>query len=196
MAEPTEQIEDDETPGYKPPAEKKLDEILNTDAEDESLKKYKEQLLGSDNPIGLEIFPEDPRKVIVQKLALLVDGRPDETLDLTGDLAKLKKSPIVIKEGCNYKIQIFFYVQREIVAGLKYNQRSFRAGIQVDKTNVMVGSYGPKKELQSFTTPLEEAPSGMVARGSYTVKSLFTDDDKHEHLKWEWTLDIKKDWKS
>jgi len=58
----------------------------------------------------------------------------------------------------------------------------------------MVGSYGPKAELQSYTTPKEEAPTGMIARGTYHVKSLFTDDDKVEHLKWEWKLEIKKDW--
>ena len=33
--------------GYKAPAEKSMDEILKTDQEDESLKKYKEQLLGA-----------------------------------------------------------------------------------------------------------------------------------------------------
>ena len=59
----------------------------------------------------------------------------------------------------------------------------------------MVGSYPPKKETHSYLTPLDTAPSGMVARGSYSVSSLFTDDDKHEHLKWEWAFDIKKDWK-
>ena len=58
----------------------------------------------------------------------------------------------------------------------------------------MVGSYGPKMELQSFTTPVDEAPSGMISRGTYNIKSLFTDDDKNEHLKWEWSLEIKKDW--
>jgi len=56
----------------------------------------------------------------------------------------------------------------------------------------MVGSFGPKKELQSFTAKAEQAPSGMLARGTYTIKSLFTDDDKNEHLKWEWKLEIKK----
>lgn len=65
----------------------------------------------------------------------------------------------------------------------------------VDKMTHMVGSYPPKTELQSYTTPPEDAPSGLVARGSYTVHSLFTDDDKHIHLKWEWTFEIKKDWK-
>ncbi|KAL1453221.1 hypothetical protein WDU94_007385 [Cyamophila willieti] len=58
----------------------------------------------------------------------------------------------------------------------------------------MVGSYPPSLELQSYTTPPEEAPSGMLARGVYSVHSLFTDDDKAEHLKWEWTFEIKKNW--
>lgn len=34
----------------------------------------------------------------------------------------------------------------------------------------------------------------MITRGSYSVTSLFTDDDKNEHLKWDWTFEIKKDW--
>lgn len=58
----------------------------------------------------------------------------------------------------------------------------------------MVGSYAPKNELQSYKTPPEDAPSGMVTRGKYSVHSLFTDDDNHEHLKWEWTFEIKKNW--
>lgn len=31
---------------YRPPPEKSLDELINTDKDDESLKKYKEKLLG------------------------------------------------------------------------------------------------------------------------------------------------------
>lgn len=55
--------------------------------------------------------------------------------------------------------------------------------VSVDKMTHMVGSYAPKRELQSYTTPLEDAPSGMLYRGHYTVTSLFTDDDQNEHLK-------------
>lgn len=35
--------------------------------------------------------PSDPRKVIVKKLALCVQGRDDLELDLSGDLTDLKK---------------------------------------------------------------------------------------------------------
>lgn len=63
-----------------------------------------------------------------------------------------------------------------------------------EKLTHMVGSYAPKLEMQSYSTPVDEMPSGFVARGNYTVKSLFTDDDKNEHLKWEWSFELKKDW--
>lgn len=36
----------DNNPNFKPPAEKSMREILEADAEDESLKKYKAALLG------------------------------------------------------------------------------------------------------------------------------------------------------
>lgn len=43
-------VEEDEAKvAYKPPAEKSISEILKTDEDDESLRKYKEQLLGNVN---------------------------------------------------------------------------------------------------------------------------------------------------
>lgn len=179
--------------GFKPPAPKSVNEILSADAEDESLRKYKEALLGSAMGGAVEVFPNDPRRVIVQKLSIVVQGvSPDTEIDLTLPPDELKKKVITLKEDCHYQVRIFFYVQREIVSGLKYVQQLYKTGIRVDKSTYMVGSYGPKKELQSYTTTMEQAPSGMLARGTYTVKSLFTDDDKNEHLKWEWKIEIKK----
>jgi len=181
---------------YKPPAEKKLDDILSQDKDDEALERYKAALLGdaASAGSGIVVFPDDKRIVIVQKLTLLVDGRPDLELDLTQDLAEVKKKKFVIKEGVKFKIRIDFIVQREIVTGLKYNQKTSRMGVTVDKNTLMVGSYAPKATHHSYTTPPEDAPSGMTGRGSYHVYSLFTDDDKNEHLKWEWNIEIKKDW--
>lgn len=180
---------------YKPPPEKTIEEILAADQEDESLRKYKEALLGQAQQGKIIVEPDDPRKVIVKRLALCVEGRDDVVLDLTGDLSKLKKQTFTIKEGVSYRIRIDFIVQREIVHGLKYVQKTYKLGLPVDKMTHMVGSYPPKDGLQSYTTPPEDAPAGLMTRGSYSVQSLFTDDDKHEHLKWEWTFEIKKDWK-
>lgn len=64
----------------------------------------------------------------------------------------------------------------------------------VDKSDYMVGSYGPRDTEYDYMTTVEEAPKGMIARGTYNIKSKFTDDDKNDHLSWEWSLAIKKDW--
>lgn len=78
---------DDDNPNYQAPPEKTLQEIINADNEDESLRKYKEALLGSAlTTDAIIVFEKDPRKVIVRSLALLVEGRPDLVLDLSGIL--------------------------------------------------------------------------------------------------------------
>lgn len=43
---PPEEVEHDVEANYKPPPEKSIEEILAADQEDESLRKYKETLLG------------------------------------------------------------------------------------------------------------------------------------------------------
>lgn len=72
---------------------------------------------------------------------------------------------------------------------------ALRSVSTVDKSDYMVGSYGPRPAAYDFVTTVEEAPKGLLARGNYVIKSKFTDDDKHDHLSWEWNLNIKKDWK-
>ncbi|XP_061557558.1 rho GDP-dissociation inhibitor 1 [Phyllopteryx taeniolatus] len=184
--------EPDTMVNYKPPAPKSLQEIQELDKEDESLRKYKEALLGS---TSVSADPNVPN-IQVTRMTLMCDAAPTPlVLDLTGNLANFNNNPFVLKEGVEYKIKINFKVNKEIVSGLKYIQQSFRKGIKVDKSNYMVGSYGPKpNEEYEFLTTVEEAPKGMMARGTYNIKSKFTDDDKHDHLSWEWSLTIKKDW--
>ena len=45
----------DEVTGYQPPNPKSLDEILMSDADDESLRKYKETLLGVAEPVKIDL---------------------------------------------------------------------------------------------------------------------------------------------
>jgi len=193
---PAVDVDQDDEPNYKAPPEKSIDDILEADKEDQSLQQYKATLLGSAAAgSGAVIVDEsDLRKVIVKSLTLVVEGRDDVTMDLTDNLKEVKRKSFVLKEGVKFRIRIDFNVQREIVHGLKYVQKTYRANIPVDKVTHMVGSYAPSLEAYSTLTPVEDAPSGLVKRGTYTVSSLFTDDDKTEHLKWDWTIEIKKDW--
>jgi len=184
---------DAEDEGYVAPPKKPIDDIIAADPEDESLQRYKAALLGSAGSGGIVVFPDDSRTVIVQKIWLVVEGREDQELDLSKSLKDIKKTKFTLKEGIKYRTRIQFIVQREIVTGLKYIQKTKRLGMS-DSLTHMVGSYPPKETAHTFLMPEEDVPSGAMTRGSYTVHSLFTDDDKHEHLKWEWQFEIKKDW--
>jgi len=59
--------------------------------------RYKAALLGeaAGGDQAIIVLPDDPRRVIVQKLALVVEGRPDEELDLTTGIEEIKKTVIL-----------------------------------------------------------------------------------------------------
>ncbi len=57
-----------------------------------------------------------------------------------------------------------------------------------------LGSKAPSSELQKYVGDIEQAPSGILSRGSFLVKSSITDDDKNVYAEWEWNLVIAKDW--
>jgi len=193
-----DELEASMTEGYKVGEKKTIDEYAKLDAEDDSLNRWKASLglSGSAGSIG---EPGDNRKVVILELALESTGRPDIAIDLTARdaLAQLKTRPFTIKEGAEYRMRVTFRVQHEVISGLRYLQVVKRKGIRVDKTEVMMGSYGPNTQAQpSYTKTFatEEAPAGLLARGNYQAVTKFTDDDKHEHLLFEWSFDIKKDW--
>ncbi|PRP77248.1 hypothetical protein PROFUN_13631 [Planoprotostelium fungivorum] len=194
--------EEDQTnvPDYKVSQKVTVAELLNKDTEDESLKKYKESLLGAAaskaySPAG------DPRRVVINEMRVIAEGRPGgDIVYKLGDkqaIEDMKKSPFTLKEGCKYKITIIFTVQHDIVSGLKYVNSAYRASVRVHKEETMIGSFAPQEAPYTMTFPrngFDEAPSGMLARGSYKAKSQFIDDDKENHLEYEYAFDIKKDW--
>ncbi|KAI9591060.1 immunoglobulin E-set [Syncephalis fuscata] len=183
-----------ETPGYKVGEKKTVEEYAKLDQNDESLNRWKESL-----GLGKNAGPvDDPRRVVVLSMALEVEGRPDVVVDLSSSEAieSLKKEPIVIKEGIEYRIKINFRIQHDVVSGLKYLHSVKRLGVvRLTKTEEMLGSYGPSDDAYQKKLQAEDAPSGMLGRSTYDVKSAFIDDDKTKHLEWEWKIEIRKDWK-
>ncbi|KAK6948599.1 hypothetical protein Daesc_010369 [Daldinia eschscholtzii] len=170
---------------------------FNTDANDESLQRYKQSLgLGGGKDLS---DPNDPRVCIIHSLTMESPGRDPVTIDLSapGSEATLKDRPFKIKEGCKFTMVATFKVQHEILSGLQYVQVVKRKGLKVSKDSEMLGSYAPntdKQPLYSKRFQEEEAPSGMLARGHYNATSSFVDDDKKTHLQFEWSFDITKDW--
>ncbi|KAG0134323.1 immunoglobulin E-set [Tuber indicum] len=188
------------TEGYKVGEKKSVDEYAKLDAEDESLARWKQSLgIGSGSAGGSLGDPGDPRKVVILQLCLLIGGRPDVviSLDSPAALEKLGDKPFIIKEGAEYRMKVRFRVQHEVISGLRYLQLVKRKGIKVDKSDEMMGSYGPNTSENPYyekTFSEEEAPSGMIYRGRYDAVSKFMDDDHNTHLEFKWNFDIKKSW--
>lgn len=186
----------EEESGYRPSAKKTVDEYAKLDAEDESLQKWKKSLglLGGE---PLPVDANDTRKVVILEMSLLIDGEEPIVVDLTNQktLESLSKDYFKIKERSIYKLKIKFKVQHEIVTGIKYLQAIKKAGIRVDKVEDPLGSYAPNTKEKPFyevILPETEAPSGLLARGSYSAQSKFIDDDKVTHLSLNWGVEIVK----
>ncbi|KAJ3550976.1 hypothetical protein NM688_g4956 [Phlebia brevispora] len=183
-----------QTPGYKPGAEKTIEELARLDAEDESLARWKASLGIVPGATGDGNGP----KLTVLSLELRSPTMPEGmklSMDVTNPQASdiLKKNPFNIKEGVNYNVRINFRVNHGIVSGLRYIQVVKRAGVRVDKMEQMIGSFRVGEAKQDF--PEEESPSGMIARsGSYSVRSRVVDDDGQVYADWEWVFKLTKEW--
>jgi len=186
------------TEGYKVSAKKTLDELANLDAEDESLRRWKESL-GIASALNASVAAAgDDRNVVVTKMIMSLKGRDDVELDLSGlaykgqdiDLGKT----VVIKEGSTYSITIQFLVKRDLISGLKYLHAVKRKGIPLETRQEMIGTFSASTTAHIKKFAPEDAPSGFIARGKYDIKSKFVDDDNVTHLVFKWAIEIKKGW--
>uniref|UniRef100_A0A7N0TBM1 Rho GDP-dissociation inhibitor 1 n=1 Tax=Kalanchoe fedtschenkoi TaxID=63787 RepID=A0A7N0TBM1_KALFE len=145
-----------------------LKEQLEKDKDDVSLRRWKEQLLGS---VDLENVGEslDP-EVKILRLSILSSDRSDIVLEIP-DNGKPKGTWFTLKEGCNYRLRFTFQVSNNIVSGLKYTNTVWKTGVKVDSTKEMIGTFSPQTDPYTHEMPEEVTPSGMFARGSYSARS-------------------------
>ncbi|OWM85615.1 rho GDP-dissociation inhibitor 1-like [Punica granatum] len=168
-----------------------LKEQFEKDKDDESLRKWKEQLLGSVDfeSIGESLEPE----VKILSLAIKSPGRPDILLSVPEN-GKPKGSWFTLKEGSRYSLKFAFQVSNNIVSGLKYTNTVWKSGIKVENTKEMLGTFSPQAEAYTHEMPEETTPSGLFARGSYSARTKFVDDDNKCYLEINYMFDIRKDW--
>lgn len=168
-----------------------LKEQFEKDKDDESLRKWKEQLLGNVdiNDVGESLEPD----VQIVSLSILSPGRSDIVLPIPQS-GKLEGRWFTLKEGSRYSLRFSFQVSHNIVAGLKYTNNVWKTGVKVDSTKEMLGTFSPQAEPYTYEMPEETTPSGYFARGSYSAKSKFLDDDNKAYLDISYSFDIRKDW--
>ncbi|MED6157094.1 Rab GDP dissociation inhibitor alpha [Stylosanthes scabra] len=187
----TEDEEDDLDANIELGPQCTLKQQLEKDKDDESLRRWKEQLLGSVdmNSVGETLEPD----VKILSLAIKVDGRPDIVLPIPAT-GNPNGSWFTLKEGSRYRLMFTFKVSHNIVSGLKYTNNVWKTGLKVDSTKEMIGTFSPQAEPYTHEMPEETTPSGIFARGSYSAKTKFVDDDKKSYLDITYTFDIRKDW--
>lgn len=170
-----------------------LKEQLEKDKDDESLRRWKQQLLGTVDfeSVGEKLEPE----VKILSLAIKSHGRPDMVLPIPEN-GKPKGLWFTLKEGSKYSLQFTFQVSNNIVSGLKYTNMVWKTGVKVDSTKEMIGTFSPQAEPYTHEICEETTPSGMFARGSYSARSKFVDDDNKCYLEINYTFDIRKEWQS
>ncbi|KAM0063060.1 putative Rho protein GDP-dissociation inhibitor [Helianthus debilis subsp. tardiflorus] len=141
---------------------------LEKDKDDESLRKWKEQLLGNVdiNDVGESLESE----VKIISLSIASPGRSDIVLAIPED-GKPKGLWFTLKEGCRYSLRFKFQVGCNIVSGLKYTNNVWRTGVRVDRVKQMLGTFSPQQEAYTYEMPEETTPSGYFARGSYSAKT-------------------------
>ncbi len=177
-----------------------IEEILAKDTEDESLRKYKESLLGSAIS-GNTGDKSDPRRVIVDEFIVMFSPEEQRSnlvfrLDTKEGIEEMNKKGITLKENAKYKFMIKFRVQHDILHGLKFVNTVSRMLLS-DTDELMIGSYPPSSNVHVFEFPrfdYETAPSGMMYRGKYSCKSTFIDQDNNKHLEFKYNLHIQDKW--
>ncbi|XP_066371626.1 rho GDP-dissociation inhibitor 1-like isoform X1 [Miscanthus floridulus] len=156
-----------------------IKEQLDKDKDDESLRRWKEQLLGSVDlsTVGETLEPD----VKITSLSILSPGQPDMLLPLPAEPKSSKEPWFTLKEGRAYRLKFTFSVADNIVSGLRYTNTVWKAGIRVDSTKEMLGTYSPQAEPYTYLTAEETTPSGIFARGSYSArtKEVLPGDELH-----------------
>ncbi|WMV31451.1 hypothetical protein MTR67_024836 [Solanum verrucosum] len=160
-----------------------LKEQFEKDKDDESLRRWKEQLLGK------SLDPD----VKILSLEIKSPGRPDIVLPIP-EGGKPQCPWFTLKEGSKYSLKFSFLVTNNIVTGLKYTNTVWKTGLKVDSTKQMIGAFSPQSEPYTHEMPEDTTPSGMFARGSYSARTKFLDDDNKCYLEINYTFDIKKEW--
>ncbi len=187
------ETEAQEEVAYKVPEKVSMKKMMDADNDDESLRKWKESILGNSKA------GEGKASAHIKSITVNVTEPEVKQfsfpLETDADTKALKDKPVAfrLKEGCIYTMEFKFSIENDIVMGLKYENAVSKKGIRLTKQVEMLGSYGPQAEDHTFTTRVTTAPSGMLARGKYQAKSKFIDDDGQLFLAYEYHFEIKKE---
>ncbi|KAK9055693.1 hypothetical protein SSX86_026778 [Deinandra increscens subsp. villosa] len=166
-----------------------LKEQLDKDKDDESLRRWKEKLLGC---VESDLNGEKDPEVKFLSIGIISKDVGEITIPLPVKENQSGHPLFTLREGVQYRLKLTFSVLHNIVSGLTCINTAWKGGIQVDRIKSMLGTFAPQKDAYIETLDEETTPSGILARGIYTAKLRFEDDDKRCHLELDYSFEIKK----
>ncbi|KAJ4822767.1 hypothetical protein Tsubulata_004161 [Turnera subulata] len=176
-------------PGFVPGPLLSLKEQIEKDKEDDSLRRWKEKLLGClEEDLNGQLEPE----VKFHSIGILSDDFGEISTPLPVNESQKSRALFTLKEGSRYQLKLTFSVLHNIVSGLIYSNTVWKGGLQVDQSKGMLGTFAPQREPYVHTLEEETTPSGLLARGVYSAKLKFEDDDKRCHMELKYSFEIKK----
>ncbi|XP_068665759.1 rho GDP-dissociation inhibitor 1-like [Aristolochia californica] len=188
-AEVDDEDEDNERVVYVPGPLIPLKEQIEKDKDDESLRRWKQKLLGclEDDLINDKMEPE----VTFLSIGIVTEDSAEINTRLP---VRDNQNPLlfILKEGSQYHLKLTFTVKHNIVSGLRYINTVWKGGLQVDHSRGMLGTFAPQREQYIHIMDEETTPTGVFARGIYSAKLKFEDDDKRCHLELDYSFEIKK----
>ncbi|KAJ9696999.1 hypothetical protein PVL29_008971 [Vitis rotundifolia] len=180
---------DDRDDGFVPGPLIPLKEQLEKDKEDESLRRWKEKLLGClEEDFTGQMDPE----VRFHSIELVSEDLEEINAPLPVHESQKNDFLFILKEGSHYRRKITFTVLHNIVSGLTYSNTVWKGGFQVYESKGMLGTFAPQREPYVLALDDETTPSGVLARGTYSAKLKFQDDDRRCHMELKYSFQIKK----
>ncbi|KAF9606906.1 hypothetical protein IFM89_029505 [Coptis chinensis] len=153
--------------GFVPGPLLTLKEQLEKDKDDESLRRWKEKLLGCvEEDLNDQMEPE----VKFHSIGIISDDCGETTTQLPVNRSQSSGVLFTLKEGSDYRLKLTFTVQQNIVSGLRYSNTVWKGGLKVDQSKGMLGTFAPQREPYTHTLDEETTPSGVLARGFYSAK--------------------------
>ncbi|XP_027906225.1 rho GDP-dissociation inhibitor 1-like [Vigna unguiculata] len=166
-----------------------LKEQIERDKEDESLRRWKEKLLGClESDLDGQLDPE----VKFHSIGILSEDFAEIVTPLPVDENRNGCTLFTLREGSRYQLKLKFSVLHNIVSGLTYSNIVWKGGLQVDQSKGMLGTFAPQKEPYVYALKEDTTPSGALARGVYSAKLKFEDDDRRCHMELKYLFEIKK----
>lgn len=185
----TSEDEEDEEQVFVPSPLLSLKEQIEKDKEDESLRRWKEKLLGSlESDSDGQLDPE----VKFHSIGILSEDFGEIVTPLPVEENQNGRTLFTLREGSRYQLKLQFSVMHNLVSGLTYSNTVWKGGLQVDQSKGMLGTFAPQKDPYVYALKEDTTPSGALARGVYSAKLKFEDDDKRCHMELKYLFEIKK----